>query len=309
MPRPIWKGHVSFGLVNIPVVLHSAEQANELHFRMLDRRDRAPIKYERRNASTGEPVAWDDIVKGYPYDEANFVLLSDEDFKQAAVEASQTVEIQDFVDAAAISPMYYDKPYYLAPVNKGEKGYALLRETLRRTKKVGVATVVLRTRQYVGVLLPVGKVLVLNLLRFHEELRSADDLPLPGEELAEYKITDRELAMAEQLVESMTGLWEPEKYRDEYRDKLLHWIEQKARSGELSPTSAVEAPEEEPGPVVNIMDLLQKSLEKKKAARLRTDEDEGNPRGGRRADAAAGARGSSRKAPAARPAPARRKRA
>jgi DNA end-binding protein Ku len=262
MPRPIWKGHISFGLVNVPVVLYSAEQSTELHFNLIDGRNRARVRYERVNEQTGEPVPWKEIVKGYEYDADHFVLLGDEDFRKAAPESTRTVDIQEFIDAATIDPRYYDRPYYLEPDKRGAKGYVLLRETLGRAGKVGLARVVLHTREHLAALAPLRQALVLYLLRFQHELRDFSELQLPSADLAEHKITAKELTMAGRLVESMSGTWEPEKYQDQYRDALLRWIEQKAQRGDTTPTPAAgEAAEEPTGEIVNIVELLRKSLE------------------------------------------------
>jgi DNA end-binding protein Ku len=263
MARPIWKGSISFGLVNVPVVLYSAEKRKELHFKMLDSRNLSPIRYERKNEKTGEEVPWNDIVKGYEYSDGEYVLLGDEDFKRAAVESTQTVEIQDFVDSDSVEYVYFDKPYYLVPGNKGEKGYVLLRETLRRTKKAGVAKVVIRTRQYLAALLVQGDALVLNLLRFHDELRDPGEFEFPSRKVEEHKINPKELQMAERLVESMKSKWDPAKYKDDYSDALLKWIEQKAERGETKPAPAVRGrkAEEAAAGTINIMDLLKKSVE------------------------------------------------
>lgn len=262
MARPIWKGSISFGLVNVPVVLYSAEKRSEMHFKMLDSRNLAPVKYERKNEKTGEDVPWNDIVKGYEYSDGQYVLLGDEDFKRAAVESSQTVEILDFVDQDSIEYAYFDKPYYLAPGNKGEKGYVLLRETLRRTKKAGVAKVVIRTRQYLSALLVEGDALVLCLLRFHNELRPLSEFEFPAGDMEEYKVSPKELDMAERLVETMASKWEPSKYHDDYRDALMKWIEEKAERGETQPAAAAHRrePAEAGTGVINIMDLLKKSV-------------------------------------------------
>ncbi len=281
MARPIWKGHISFGLVNIPVVLYSAEEAAELHFNLIDQRDRSRVRYIRVNESTGDEVPWNEIVKGYEYEEGQYVLLGDADFKRAAVEASQTVEIEDFVDADALDPLFLERPYYLVPDKRGAKGYVLLRETLARSGKVGIAKVVIHTRQHLAAVLPRGKALVLMLLRFAHELRAVEDLDLPAESPQEYKVSPKEIEMAEKLVESMSGEWTPEKYHDDYRDALLKWIEQKAKRGELTPTAASAAPDEAErgGEIVNIMDLLRKSVEQKgKTRRVATT----RPRGAKR---------------------------
>lgn len=269
MPRAIWKGHISFGLVNIPIVLYSAEQRQELSFHMIDRRDGARVRYQRVNESSGAPVPWDEIVKGYELDDEQHVLLNDDDFKQAAPEASQSIDIEEFVESGDIDLRYCDKPYYLAPGKKGEKGYVLLRETLQRTGKVAVAKVVIRTKEYLAALHPLDNALILILLRFAHELRSMTDLELPAGKLSDFGVSDKEVKMAQQLIESMTGNWEPEKYHDTYHDRLLHYIEEKAAAGDRRP--AAKAAEEAPvGDVVNIMDLLQKSLSEKARPKAKT---------------------------------------
>ena len=162
MPRVLWKGAISFGLVHIPVGLYSAEKRNNFDLTMLDRRDMKPVGFKRYNKETGEDVPWDQIVKGYEYEKDRYVVLTDEDFRRANVEATQTIDILRFVEGKEIAPMYFEAPYYLAPDRRGEKGYALLRETLKQTGKVGIANVVIRTRQYVAALVPVGDVIVMN---------------------------------------------------------------------------------------------------------------------------------------------------
>jgi DNA end-binding protein Ku len=257
MPRSIWKGSISFGLVNIPVGLYSAEKRQEIQFHLLDKRDKAPIHYQRVSEKTGKEVPWADIVRGYEYEEGHYVVLSDEDLKRANPEATQTVDILDFVDAADIPTVYYDKPYYLGPDKKGAKSYALLREVLVKTGKVGIAKVVIRTRQYLSAVVPQGDVLVLNLLRFAHELRDAGEVEVPHGRAG---VTDRELEMAERLVEGMVSEWDPEKYRDSYENDLMTLIEKRVKSGD---TAAVEtpAPKRREGNVVDLMALLKRSVE------------------------------------------------
>ena len=262
MPRPVWKGHISFGLVNVPITLYSAEQKTGLKFNLLDSRDQARVRYERVNEVTGEEVPWNQIVKGYEYEDGNYVLLEDEDFQQAAVEATQTVEIEGFVDEAEISSLYYEKPYYLVPQGKGEKGYVLLRETLRSMKKVGIARVVIRTRQYMAALLVHGDALVLNLLRFTQELRDPGNFDLPTGSLKDYNVSARELDMAEKLIRAMGMEWEPDQFHDEYREALLDWIQKKVRTGETTAPAEEEAPPETTEPV-DIMELLRASVEQR----------------------------------------------
>lgn len=262
MPQAIWKGNISFGLVSVPVVLRSAEKrSEEIKFNLLDRRDQSRIRYERINDQTGEAVPWSEIVKAYEYDENDYVILTPDDFKKAAVEASQTIDIETFVDEADIDPMYYERPYFLVPGKKGEKGYVLLREALKRTGKIGIAKVVIRTRQYLAALLSRGDALVLDVLRFSHELRSPDDLDLPAEEPTRYKITAREIQLAQQLIDSMGGEWEPEQYKDEYYEALRKWIDRKIAAGGKDIAEDVEDVEREPEPrVINIADLLQQSM-------------------------------------------------
>lgn len=284
MARALWKGSISFGLVNIPVGLYSAEQREEgLSFAQLDRRSMSPIGYRRYNKKTGDEVPWEEIVRGYEYESGRYVVLSDEDFKKANPKASRTVEILDFVDAEEIEPLYFDKPYYLAPPTGGStaKGYALLRETLRRTGKVGVARVVIRTREYLGAVIARGPMLVLEVLRYPYELRSAEDLEVPGEDLDELGVSEKELKMAEMLVEQMVEEWEPEKYKDRYRDDLLARIQEKIAAGDTEVVTSDAAAEEddEPGAeVVDIMSLLKRSVERVgKASPDRDEPEEATP--------------------------------
>lgn len=262
--RVIWKGSISFGLVHIPVGLYSAEQGKELSFALLDKRDMAPVGYRRINKTTGKEVSWDDIVKGYEYEKDQYVVLGPEDFKQANVQATQTVDIVDFVDAQEIHPMYFEKPYVLEPIKKGEKSYALLRETLTRTGKIGIANVVIHTRQHLAAVLPRGNVLVLNLLRFENELRDISQFSAPSADLEKLGVTKKELDMAAQLVEGMSEKWHPEKYHDTYRDDLMALIDEKVKSGHLEAiTEPVTEDQPRKAEVIDLMALLKRSVEEK----------------------------------------------
>jgi DNA end-binding protein Ku len=266
--RALWKGSISFGLVNIPVALHSAEAPGTIDFDLLDRRDFSPIRYRRVSEKTGREVPWDEIIKGYEYEKGEYVALTEEDFRNANVEATQSIDITDFVDGAAISPMYYDKPYYLEPLKGGQRAYALLREVMKRSGKVGIAKVVIRTRQHLAAVMAQGPLLIVNLLRFPDELRDSSGLDVPEVGAKRLDISDRELKMAERLVEAMVGEWEPEKYRDEYREDLLKLIDKKIATGQ---TKAVAPAEKGPAPkrqgkVIDIMHLLQRSVEDAKKA-------------------------------------------
>ncbi len=271
MARAIWKGSISFGLVNIPVALFSAEnRSDELAFHMLDRRDMAPVGYKRINKNTGEDVPWDEIVKGYEYEDGRYVVVTDEDFIQANVEATRTVEIVDFVEGKQIDPAFYEKPYYLAPANKAaNKGYALLRETLKRTGKVGIAKVVIRTREYVAALISHGPVMLLDVMRYGYEVREASEVDVPSEDLKKLGVTDKELQLAETLVDQMVTEWDPSKYKDTYREDVLGLIRKKVERGETREVQEVPhaAEEEQVAGVVDIMSLLKKSVaERGKAA-------------------------------------------
>jgi DNA end-binding protein Ku len=260
MPRSIWKGSISFGLVNIPVGLYTAEKSKELHFNLLDRRNLAPIHYQRINSKTGKEVRWEDTVRGFEFEPKRYVVLSDEDLKRANPVSTQTVEIIEFVDLADISPIHFEKPYYLAPERKGAKAYALLRETLRRSGKVGIAKVVIRTRQYLAAVVPVDDAIVLNLMRFQDELRDASELDLPS---GKQGVTEKELQMAQRLVAAMVGKWDPESYRDDFRVDVKAMIDGRVAAGQLE-AGAEEAAPRPParGKVLDLMSLLKRSVEK-----------------------------------------------
>jgi DNA end-binding protein Ku len=261
MARSIWKGSISFGLVNIPVGLYTAEEREEIPLHLLDKRNMARVRYKRVNEESGKEVPWEDTVRGYEFQEGKYVILTDEDLKRAAPEKTQTVDIQEFVDLDEISPVYFDKPYYLAPEKRGAKSYALLREVLKRTRKVGVATVVIRTKQYLAALIAEDKVLLLALLRFPHELRDPNDLELPS---GQQGLTERELDMAERLVEGMVDTWRPERFKDTYFSDVKKMIAKRVEAGQLE--SAPPPAEEEAKParsnVVDLMALLKQSVER-----------------------------------------------
>ncbi|PHV14073.1 Ku protein [Janthinobacterium sp. BJB303] len=264
MARALWKGAISFGLVHIPVELISASLDHELDLSMLDRRDFAPIGYKRYNKQTGKEVGWDDIIKGYEYKTDEYVVLSDEDLRQANVKATQTIAILTFVDAAEVPLTFYEHPYYVLPAKGGEKVYVLLRETLRRADKVGIATVVMRTKQHLCALVCVGDAIVLNTLRYADEIRTTDDLDLPASTMKGAGISDKELKMALSLVEGMSEAWEPEQYHDSYREDVLALVKKKIKARQTKTiTAAAPAPEEECGSnVIDLVALLQQSLGK-----------------------------------------------
>jgi DNA end-binding protein Ku len=270
MPRELWKGAIRFGLVHIPVSLYPAQQGEELSFTMLDRRDLQPVGNKHYNKTTGDEVAYEDIVKGYEWEDGHYVTLEKEDFKRANVEATQAVDIFGFIDAKEIPPYYLESPYYLAPGKHGDKGYALLREVLGRTGKVAIATVVIRTRQHIAVLYARDNVLVLNTLRYANELRPARDLDVPRD-LKAAKVQPNEIKMAERLIDDMAMKWKPEEYHDTYRDDLLKLIEEKA-AGKLKKAPKARAPRE--AEIIDFASLLEKSLaSRRKGGAAANDQD------------------------------------
>jgi len=266
MARPLWTGAISFGLLHIPVQLMPAERREELHLRMLDSRNNAPVKYQRVNAETGEEVPWDNIVKAYQYEKGNYVVLEEEDLKKAAPQTKETVDIEVFIDAAAITPKLFEKPYYLVPGRKAEKGYVLLRDTLAELKKAGLARVVIRTREYLALVIPEGDALVMLLMRYPAELIDADEYALPGKSGKDFKVSTREMDMARQLVGSMSGDWQPEDFRDEFRERLKTVIQARIGKKKVVHAPADEA-ETEAGTATNVVDfmsLLRDSIQRQK---------------------------------------------
>ena len=265
MGRPIWKGSIAFGLVNIPVALYSGEERKEeIHFNLLDKRDQAHIKYKRVNEVTGKEVTWGNIVKGYEIEKDEFVLLEPKDFEALAVENNKAVEISDFVPEDAIAPLYFDKPYYLVPAKAGLKGYALLRDTLKKLKHVGIAKMVIRTGQTLACVRPYEDTLQLIVMRFHSEIREPENVEFPSADLKQVKISNKELDIAVQLVEAMASKWKPEQYEDDYHEAVMAYIKKKYKEGEnFKPP---EPEEEKPSKATDLMELLQKSLSGRKIA-------------------------------------------
>lgn len=275
MPRTIWKGAVSFGLVHIPVALVPATTRQGIDFDWLDKRSMDRVGYKRINKTTGEDIVSENIVKGVEYEKGHYVVISDDEIKSAHPKATQTVDIVAFVDAKDISFLYIDTPYYLTPDRRGEKVYALLRETLIQTGKVGIANVVLRNKQHLAVVMPLGKALVMNTLRWADEVRGIEYLELKDEAL-DPDLADRELDMAKRLVEDMTEKWKPEQYKDTFQDQIMDLVEKKAREGKLE---AVGGPEEavdrRSADVIDLTELLKRSLAGKPGkARAASEDDE-----------------------------------
>lgn len=252
--RAIWKGSISFSLINIPIALYPATRREELKFRLLRASDLSPVNYKRVAEADGKEVPWDQIVKGYEYEKGRFIVLKEEDFKRADIEATQSVDIQDFVKLEEIDPIFFDKPYYLEPEKRGEKAYALLREALKQSGKVGIAKVVIKTREHLAAVKPEKNLLVLELMHFAEEIIDTGELKIPENP----KIGAKELEMAKDLVGKMSGKWEPEKYEDEYSHRLLEAIQKKVESGgkEVPTRGATKKPTN----VVDLVSVLQESL-------------------------------------------------
>ena len=261
MARAFWKGSISFGLVEIPVSLRPALKEDDLSFSLLDRKDFSPVGNKRYNKNTGREVPWDEVVRGFEYEPDEFVVLTDEELRRANVEASESIEILEFVDAEEIEPVFYETPYYIEPIKKASKSYALLRSALEKSGRVGVARVVLRTRQRLAALMVRKQVLVLGLMRYAHELRSLDEVRVPPAKGA--GISEAEIRMAEQLIAGMTGKWNPAKYKDEYRADVMSLVRRKVRAGQ---THTILEPEESPerrparSEVMDLMPLLKQSI-------------------------------------------------
>ncbi len=253
--RSLWKGSISFGLVSLPVALFPATRREEIRFSMLRRSDLSPINFKRVAAVDGKEVKWEEIVKGYEYEKGKFVVLKDEDFKRVDVEATQRIDIVDFVKLEEIDFVYFYKPYYLEPQKGGEKAYTLLRETLENSGKVGIAKVVIKARQYLASLKTFRHALVLELMHFGDEVLNHEDLKIPKE----IKSPKRELEMAKLLVENMTEKWDPSRYTDEYRSALLKLIDEKIKKGsDFTPPASHE--KKSSPKIVDLAEILEQSL-------------------------------------------------
>ncbi|HEM7892011.1 Ku protein [Burkholderia cepacia] len=289
MARMIWKGAISFGLVHVPVQLFPATRTVKPSFRLLDRRSMDPVGYRQINKRTGREVTREDIVRGYEYEKERYVVLTDDEIRAANPESTQTVDIVTFVDEGAVSFLYLDTPYYLVPDRKGEKVYALLRDALKDSGKIGIAHVVMRDRQHLGALIPVGPLLALDTLRWQEELRPLDELSVPAGDAKRAGVSARELAMAKKLIDDMSGSWTPDEYHDTFRDDILDLVERKVRAGRI------EEIEDRPAQtgraasnVVDLTELLKRSL-KGGGARAAEADDEADA-GATASSRAAGAR-------------------
>ena len=265
MPRALWKGAISFGLVHIPVELYPAEDRKTFKFSMLDKRDLSPVGYKRYSKKSNKEVEWGDIVKGYEYDKDQYVVLTDEDFRRANVKATQTIDIQAFVPLKEIPLEYFETPYYLAPSGRGgPKVYALLRETLRATGRVAIAQVVIRTRQHLAAIVADDKVMMLNTLRYADELRPASGLDLPAAGLKAAGVTAKEVELAKRLVDDMSGQWKPSQFKDTYHEDLMARVEEKIKQGATKEITEPEKGDKQKrsAQVIDLAALLKQSLGK-----------------------------------------------
>jgi DNA end-binding protein Ku len=255
MARALWKGSISFGLVNIPIELHTAVRNHRPRFRMLHAKDRSPIRFERVCIKDGRPIAWEDLVKGYEYAKGRFVVLTKEDFQAAAVEKTRTVDIIDFVKSQEIDDRFFETPYYLVPAKGGERAYALLREAIREADRVGIAKFILRDAQHLAAVEVIGEALVLSVMRFADELVDTRNFNFPPAT----NLRKPELDMAKALVNNLASEWDPAKYTDQYRENLLRIIQGKVKGKDVELEPMTERPRAE---VVDLMERLRRSLEK-----------------------------------------------
>ena len=275
MPRVIWKGAVSFGLVHIPVALYPATRSDDLDFDWLDRRTMDRVGYKRVNKATGKEVPREQIVRGYAYEKDRYVILTDDDIRAANPVSTQTVDLLAFVNAAEIPFLYLDTPYFLAPDRRGEKVYALLREALVRTQKIGVANVVLHTKQHLAALIPMGPVLVLHTLRWSNEVRDWSEFDIPAEGAKAAKLTAKEIDMAEKLIDDMADTWDPTAYHDTFRDDILALVDRKVREGRTESVEPVEGERAAPRAdnVIDLTDLLRQSLARRGKSKGASDDE------------------------------------
>lgn len=263
MSRSLWSGAISFGLLNIPVALMSSKEEEHISFHLLDKRDNSPVGYKQINKATGREITPKNIVKGYEYEKNKYVIVDKDDFLKANPKATQTIDIEDFIDLAELDVLLFDKPYYMVPGKNGEKGYVLLHKVLKETAKVAVAKFVLRNRQHLVAVLAKGDYLILEILRFAHEVQSVEEADFFDDaKMKKVKISAKELQMAKSLVAGMTSKWKPEQYKDTYQDDLLKLIKQKIKTGKVKESVAPEEIEETNTNVIDLMPLLQQSLRK-----------------------------------------------
>ncbi|MGF6294927.1 Ku protein [Paraburkholderia youngii] len=310
MAHMIWKGAISFGLVHVPVQLYPATRSEKVGFNLLDKRTIDPIGYKQINKRTGKDVARENIVRGFEYEKDHYVVLSDDEIRSANPESTQTVDILAFVDAADISFLYLDTPYYLTPDRKGEKVYALLREAMTASGKIGVASVVLHNKQHLAALIPLGPMLALNTLRWADEVRGLDEFKVPPEGMKAAGVSAKELDMAKKLIDDMSETWDPMQYHDTFRDDIMALVERKIQAGKTEEVTEVETPHEsrKSADILDLSDLLKRSLGRGKSKQAATgrkrtageDEDQADSEAGSDEETAAPARKKARATSTAR---------
>lgn len=261
MAKSIWKGELSFGLVSIPVSLVSVEEKNDLRFHLLDSKTKSRVRYQRVSEETGKEVPWNDIVKGYEYEKDSYIIVDEQAFAKASPDLFKSIDIDEFVDLKDIDNLYYSKPYYLQPESKNKKAYVLLREALKNMNKVGVAKVIIRTKESLSLIIPHDHALLLYLIHFADEIREEDEINVPKDDIKTYKIATKEIKMAESLIKDMSTKWKPEKYHNDYRETMQKWLDQQmakqVKGRKKAPRTAAN------DSVVDFISLLKESMNKK----------------------------------------------
>lgn len=265
MSKSIWKGEISFGLVSIPVSLYSTEEKNEINFHLLDKKTKSRIRYQRISEKTGKEVSWEDIIKGFEYEKDHYIIVDEEQFEKAEPDLFKAINIEEFVNFNEIDSLYLIKPYYLVPESKNKKAYVLLRESLKKTNKAGVARVIIRTKESVCLIIPHQHALLLYLIHFKDEIRTENEIDVPQENPKAYKISDSEVKMATALIHEMTTKWQPEKYINEYREALKKWLDQQIAKQSKIKEEVSES--ESKGDVVDFISLLKESMKKRKLSK------------------------------------------
>ncbi|QLZ69859.1 Ku protein [Legionella sp. PC1000] len=267
MPQSIWKGEISFGLVSIPVSLYSIEEQDELKFHLLDKKTKSRVHYQRISEKTGKEVPWDQVVKGFEFEKDRYIVVDEKKFEKASPDLFKAINIEEFVDFQEIDSLYLMKPYYLIPESKNKKAYVLLRESLKKTNKAGVAKVIIRTKESICIILPHHHSLLLYLIHFKNEIREEKEMDVPKEDFKNYKISQSEIKMAVTLINEMTTKWQPEKYHNEYREALKKWLDQQiAKQPLIKKEADAEVAKESSADVVDFISLLKESMKKRKSA-------------------------------------------
>lgn len=261
--KSIWKGEISFGLVSIPVSLVSVEEKNDLKFHLLDSKTKSRVRYQRVSEDTGKQVDWHDIVKGWEYDQGSYVIVDEKAFEKASPDLFKSIDIDEFVDLKEIDNLYYSKPYYLQPESKNKKAYVLLREALKKTNKVGVAKVIIRTKESLSLIIPHDHALLLYLIHFADEIREEDEVNVPKDDIKTYKVADKEIKMAEALIKDMTAQWKPEKYHNEYRETMKKWLDQQTAKLKKTGNKVTNKTSKGNESVVDFISLLKESMKTK----------------------------------------------